>query len=130
MFSQLQQKIFPVYFSMQTALPLVVLLTHPSTTPYSELLGTDAAIPMLAVFATSAANLMVVGPATTKIMRERKVQETKEGKKYYDEGPKSEEMLKLNKRFGAMHGISSLLNLVGLLSTIVYGAVLGGKLGL
>ncbi|KAA8898918.1 hypothetical protein FN846DRAFT_900005 [Sphaerosporella brunnea] len=130
MFAQLQAKIFPVYFSLQSALPLVVLLTHPSTTKsYSELLlGTEAAIPMLVTLVTSAINLGVVGPKTTKIMRARKVQETRDGRKYYEE-PVSEEMRFLNKRFGVVHGVSSLLNLVGLLSTAAYGIVLGSKLG-
>jgi hypothetical protein len=128
MFAQLQQKIFPVYFSMQSTLPLIVLLTYPSAT-YSQLLSTDAAIPMLVTFATSAANLAVVGPKTVKIMRARKVQETRDGKKY-DEQPQSAEMKLLNKRFGVLHGVSSLLNLVGLLSTVAYGFVLGSKLAM
>ncbi|KAF8251784.1 hypothetical protein K440DRAFT_658434 [Wilcoxina mikolae CBS 423.85] len=126
-FSQLQQKIFPIYFSMQTALPLIVLLTHP-TAPYSELLSTETAAPMLATFLTSAANLGIVGPATTSVMRERKRQETIEGNKYYDEGEKSEAMTELNRRFAKLHGASSVLNLVGFVSTVVYGFALGGHL--
>jgi hypothetical protein len=128
MFAQLQQKIFPVYFSMQSTLPLIVLLTYPSAT-YSQVLSTDAAIPMLVTFATSAVNLVVVGPKTTKIMRARKVQEVRDGRKY-DEQPQSPDMKLLNKKFGVMHGVSSLLNLVGLLSTVVYGFVLGSKLAM
>jgi len=83
---------------------------------------------MLATFLTSAVNLGVVGPATTGVMKERKRQETKEGKKYYDEGEKSEEMKQLNKRFSKLHGASSLLNLMGFVSTVVYGFALGGHL--
>lgn len=80
------------------------------------------------MLATGLANLAIIGPATVKIMHERKVQETREGKKYYDEGPKSDSMAALNKRFGMAHGASSLLNLVGLLATGWYGVVLGSKL--
>lgn len=65
-----------------------------------------------------------------KVMRERKVQETKEGTKYYDEGPKSDAMKKLNSRFGKIHGASALLNLIGLMGTVAYGVVLGSNLRL
>lgn len=80
------------------------------------------------MLATSLVNLTVLGPATAKIMRERKVQETKEGKKYYDECPMSDKTSTLNKKFGMIHGASTLLNLVGVLATGWYGVVLGSKL--
>ncbi|KAI5853495.1 hypothetical protein BZA05DRAFT_31050 [Tricharina praecox] len=127
MFGLLQQRIFPVYFSMQIALPLAVLLSHP-TASYDKLMATEAALPMLITFATSAVNLVAVGPATTAIMRERKAQESKEGRKYYDEGEKSLEMKALNKRFGVMHGVSSLLNLAAFVATVAYGFTLAQKL--
>ena len=73
-------------------------------------------------------NMAVVGPATTKVMRERKAQETREGKKYYDPGEKSKEMVGLNKRFGKLHGVSSVLNLVGFVAAVGYGITLGGRL--
>jgi hypothetical protein len=85
MFSQLQQRIFPVYFTMQAALPAVLALTYPgSRSP----LGTASSIsgvlaesnrysvlvPLATMFVTGLANLAYIGPATTRIMRERKVQ--------------------------------------------------------
>lgn len=81
-FSKLQQKIFPVYFSMQTALPVVLALTYPGDrTTASSLSGAlaegnrwDVLVPILTMFATGFANLVIVGPATTKIMLERKQQ--------------------------------------------------------
>jgi hypothetical protein len=86
-FSSLQQKIFPIYFSLQTALPVVLALTYPGakapfSTP-SSLAGTFAEVnrwsvlaPLATVFVTSLINMVVVGPATTNIMRERKHQGT------------------------------------------------------
>lgn len=50
--------------------------------------------------------------------------ETRDGKKYYDEGPKSAEMQRLNASFGKLHGISSALNLLGTFAMIYYGATL------
>lgn len=87
---------------------------------------------MLATLGSSTAcglaNWAVVGPATTATMRKRKAQETKEGKKYWEEGEKSPEMAALNKRFGMLHGISSLLNLVEIIGLVWYGVILAAKL--
>jgi len=87
-FASLQQAIFPIYFSLQTALPIVVALTYPgshsalgSSSIPSGLSGVlaeknrvNTLMPLMTIVATSAANLLVVGPATTRIMRERKHQ--------------------------------------------------------
>lgn len=54
--------------------------------------------------------------------------ETRDGKKSYDPAPHSKEMVALNRKFGRVHGISSLINLVSLVATIYYGAVLSKKL--
>ena len=83
--------------------------------------------PLGITFVTSLVNLVLVGPATTKCMRERKSQEFKDGKKSYDEGPQSEEMQVLNRRFGYLHGASSLLNMVGCVATVVYGFYLAER---
>ncbi|KAF2817681.1 uncharacterized protein BDZ99DRAFT_431967 [Mytilinidion resinicola] len=126
-FSVLQSHIFPVYFTMQTALPVVLALTYSGgpklltqqTLPAS-LIGT--------MIVTGVINWVWIGPETTKCMKERKHQETRDGKKSYDAGPHSAEMQRLNKRFGTLHGVSSLLNLAAFISTIWYGFVLGERL--
>lgn len=79
---------------------------------------------------TGLANWLYVGPQTTEIMRLRKHQETRDGKKSYDKGPHSEEMIALNRRFGVLHGVSSLVNLVGFLGMVWYGVLLGEGLRL
>ncbi|KAI9703592.1 MAG: hypothetical protein M1836_007362 [Candelina mexicana] len=139
-FASLQQAIFPIYFSIQTALPVVLALTYPGerSPPRSTRSGLagvlDAEnrwqvfVPILTILSTSLANLAVIGPATTKIMRERKHQETRDGKKSYDSPPHSREMTRLNKSFGQMHGASTLLNMAGLIGTIFYGFTLAGRL--
>jgi len=91
-FSTLQTALFPVYFSMQTALPLIMAITYPGGSGKTLTGGTAAPssisgvlaeqnrytvlLPLATIFATSAANLLVVGPQTTKTMRERKHQGT------------------------------------------------------
>ena len=156
-FSSLQQKIFPVYFGMQTALPVVLALTYPGSktslgTP-SGLGGTFAEgnrwsvlLPLATMFITSLANLAFIGPATTNIMKERKHQgirsmsriiriwliatilETRDGKKSYDPAPHSKEMQQLNKAFGKIHGVSSLLNMAGFIATMWYGIHLAERI--
>lgn len=77
------------------------------------------------MFVTGLVNLFYVGPETTRIMKVRKHQETKDGKKSYDKGPHSKEMEALNRSFGILHGISSLVNLIGFLGMCWYGVLLG-----
>ncbi|KAH8595553.1 hypothetical protein B0O99DRAFT_686543 [Bisporella sp. PMI_857] len=138
-FSQLQQKIFPPYFSIITALPVVLAATYPGD---KLLLGTASSfsgtfakanrwtvlVPVATMFATGLANVIYIGPRTTKIMKERKHQETRDGKKSYDPPPHSEEMQRLNKSFSAMHGISSVVNLLGFIATVWYGFSLGARI--
>tara|TARA_R110002003_G_scaffold103_4_gene8132 strand:+ start:8002 stop:8352 length:351 start_codon:yes stop_codon:yes gene_type:complete len=79
---------------------------------------------------TAVLNLIYVGPQTTEVMRLRKHQETRDGKKSWDEGPHSKEMQELNKKFGILHGVSSLVNLVGFGAMVWYGSVLGERIAL
>lgn len=129
MFSTLQKNIFPTYFTLQTVAPALMVLTYPSGP--SSLWKYKASGDGLAfwltttMFATGLINLLYVGPQTTEIMRVRKHQETKDGKKSYDKGPHSKEMEALNRRFGILHGVSSLVNLVGFLGMCWYGVLLG-----
>lgn len=54
--------------------------------------------------------------------------ERKDGKKSYDPAPHSQEMLKLNKKFGKLHGVSSLLNLATFIATVAYGVTLSSRI--
>jgi len=90
-FSTLQQAIFPPYFSFQTILPLVLALTWPGEKlasagdaivrqhagPRGIAEGDNvwlALTPIAIMFGTSLLNLVILGPATTKVMKERKHQ--------------------------------------------------------
>ncbi|KAF2201821.1 hypothetical protein GQ43DRAFT_440246 [Delitschia confertaspora ATCC 74209] len=143
-FSTLQQHTFPVYFLLQTIVPALLLLTHPSgpakLLSYINPLGAPSspsylnatspteklsAVLIAIMFISGLVNWWVVGPATTKTMRERKHQETRDGKKSYDAPPHSKEMQALNKKFGMLHGVSSLVNLVAVVAEVWYAGVLG-----
>lgn len=89
-FSTLQQKIFPTFFAMQTALPVLMAFTWPG----EKIAGaagvglvrknagwrglTDemwtALVPIGLMVGTALLNAVVLGPATTKVMKERKHQ--------------------------------------------------------
>lgn len=84
-FSALQTKTFPIYFAMQTALPIILALTYPGERPpigapsslrgiFAEANRWRVLAPIVTVFATGLVNLVFIGPATTRIMNERKQQ--------------------------------------------------------
>jgi len=54
--------------------------------------------------------------------------ETRDGKKSYDAGPHSNEMQRLNKKFGKLHGASTLTNLIGFIATVGYGFHLAARI--
>ncbi len=56
------------------------------------------------------------------------IAEKKDGKKSYDAAPHSQEMLALNKQFGMLHGISSVLNLGSFVAAVRYGVTLSSRL--
>ena len=133
-FSALQKNIFPPYFTLQTLAPLAMWLTYPRSlisalTASSSATSTSSdklnAYLISTMLVTALLNLAYVGPQTTEVMRLRKHQETRDGKKSYDSGPHSSEMQSLNRRFGVLHGVSSMVNLVGFGAMVWYGGVLG-----
>lgn len=84
-FSAAQSALFPIYFSLQTALPVILALTYPGSAnplgPASGLAGVlddanrnDTLIPLAVALATGAANLLILLPMTQKIMADRRVQ--------------------------------------------------------
>lgn len=91
-FATLQQNIFPPFFALQTAIPLALAFTWPGSElvngaglqPGSKDAGWrglladanfwTALVPIATMFGTSLLNLLVLGPATTKVMRQRKHQ--------------------------------------------------------
>ncbi|BCR85369.1 DUF4149 domain-containing protein [Aspergillus chevalieri] len=154
-FAQLQTATFPIYFSLQSALPVVVALTASKGSQALGISGLlapenrlNTLLPMATAVVTGLANQFILRPLTVNVMRERKKQgmcclnlskmsvenisdwdsETRDGKKSYDPPPHSKQMQALNKKFGKVHGVSSLLNLVTLLATVYYGVVIGKQL--
>ena len=142
-FGQLQKNVFPIYFAGQTILPVVLAITYPPSTTSSLSPSTSypsiatildpsnrysVLLPLSTLFICGLANWAFVGPMTSRTMQLRKHQETRDGKKSFDHGPHSEEMKRLNRRFGILHGVSSLFNVVSVFVCLGYGWHLGSRL--
>ncbi|KAI1469359.1 uncharacterized protein F4812DRAFT_422803 [Daldinia caldariorum] len=138
-FATLQRAVFPAYFGIQTAAPVLLALTYPgSKNPFgvpSSLAGVfhpsnrwGVLVPLGTIFVTGLVNLTYLLPETNKMTDLRREQEKKDAKASYEKGAHSEEMAVLNKKFGQLHGISSLTNLITLIATIVYGVNLSSRL--
>jgi hypothetical protein len=87
-FSTLQKATFPVFFTLQSVLGLALMLTYPGekllgvgnqyirqNVGFSGLLVDSNRwpifVPLATIFVTSVLNALVIGPATTKTMKER-----------------------------------------------------------
>ena len=87
-FSTLQKATFPVFFALQSVLGLALLFTYPGekllgvgnqtlreNVGFSGLLVDSNRwpifVPLATIFVTSVHNALVIGPATTKTMKER-----------------------------------------------------------
>ncbi|CAF3309259.1 unnamed protein product [Rotaria socialis] len=109
-FGLLQSKLFPIYFSLQTVLNGICLLTTSNR---------NGRIIFIIGLVCGLLNLAIVGPWTTKIMNERHKVEKEEGKQYNEPGI-SDRLKALNKRFGMAHGCSSIINVAIVLSLLAY----------
>jgi hypothetical protein len=139
-FATLQTALFPIYFNMQAALPIIMALTYPAerttigTIPsgFAGVLHAQNRLhvltPLAIVFVTAVVNRLYIQPATVKCMRERKHQETRDGKKSYDPAPHSEAMRALNKKFGILHGASSGVNVLACIASVWYGFTLADRM--
>ncbi|KAI1822318.1 hypothetical protein F4861DRAFT_541094 [Xylaria intraflava] len=137
-FGILQRGVFPAYFGIQTAAPVVLALTYPggglAALPQSVSGVLDPAnrwgvlAPLSLVFLTGLANLIYFLPKTNEVMALRRQQEVKDGKQGSDKTPPSKEMKALNKKFAKLHGYSSLFNLVTFIATVVYGVHISARI--
>ncbi|RCK63650.1 hypothetical protein Cantr_09693 [Candida viswanathii] len=116
-FSNLQNKVFPTYFTGQTLAPIILGLAQPlAYCPFT--------IGLLAASSIGGAlNYFWLLPVCQKIKEERnKLVADKQD--VGADGQPTEEFKKLNKKFGLYHGISTLINIVSIVSLGVYGVVL------
>ncbi|THV06055.1 hypothetical protein K435DRAFT_834479 [Dendrothele bispora CBS 962.96] len=130
-FGQLQHKTFPIYFVISILLSAGLTgmwtLSHPDVQNYIQnpfVADVAQAYTLASVSIAQGLNYFVVGPMTSKTMFQRQRLEKSEGKTYNEAGV-SEEMKALNRRFGSLHGISSLANLWAVIALIFHGLWIG-----
>lgn len=83
-FSAVQSGLFPIYFGMQTVLPIIMALTFPGNVLLSLPSGIQgfldksvrysSLLPIAAMFVTGLTNLTVLLPMVTKVMKDRRGQ--------------------------------------------------------
>ena len=118
-FGKLQSKLFPKYFAVTGAMPLLLIGTLYSLSGGAPVMHE---IKLLGIAALTAfANIAVAEPKATEVMFERYALENEPASER-DEARISA----LKKTFGKWHGISSLLNLVNLVCAVGHAFYLGG----
>ncbi|KAJ3864149.1 hypothetical protein EV359DRAFT_73211 [Lentinula novae-zelandiae] len=130
-FGNLQHKTFPIYFVISLTLVSGLLLlwtsAHPDVMTYwNRPLVADVCqvYILISVLISQGINHSVIGPLTSRTMFERHRLEKEEGKAYNEPGV-SDAMKGLNRRFGSLHGISSLLNLWAVIAIGLHGLWIG-----
>jgi len=130
-FGLLQNKTFPVYFMISTVLSSLMIaywvFTHPdvATHIYEPKVADVAQLYLLLiVFGAQALNYFVIGPTAAQTMFQRHKLEKEEGKNPKEKGI-STQMKSLNRRFGMLHGISSLFNMAAFVALAFHGLWIG-----
>ncbi|KAL0576574.1 hypothetical protein V5O48_005406 [Marasmius crinis-equi] len=130
-FGALQHKTFPIYFMQSIVLSSLLLgiwvFSHPDVVTHiaNPFIADVAQVYTLgSVIFAQGTNYFVIGPLTSKTMFQRHKLEKEEGKSYNEPGV-SQEMKALNRRFGSLHGISSLANLWAVIALGFHGLWIG-----
>lgn len=129
-FGRLQSKLFPVYFWILVTTALAAFGTLAASTPGGApaAAATFGGRALLAAAAASLANAVWLEPRATEVMFERYAIENR----YPGGAERSPEdaakTTALGKKFGALHGASSLANLVALCAVVAYTWQLAGRL--
>ncbi|CAL5220682.1 g2731 [Coccomyxa viridis] len=122
MFGRVQAKLFPQYFATATAAIVLQMGTLAFGTPTG--IARAQLITLGVALLTGVANWLYIEPVATDLMFERYALENAEGER---DGAK---IKALYKQFGKFHGISSLLNLVGLGAAVGHGWWLATRLSI
>ncbi|KAF8807272.1 hypothetical protein BYT27DRAFT_7241872 [Phlegmacium glaucopus] len=133
-FGALQHKTFPVYFVLSILLSSGLLslwvINHPDVVTHiyqPNVADVVQAYALAVVLLSQGLNYFVIGPLTSRTMFQRQKLEKEEGKMYNDSGKLqvSADMRALNRRFGTLHGISSLANLGAVIALGFHGIWIG-----
>ncbi|EKG22275.1 hypothetical protein MPH_00342 [Macrophomina phaseolina MS6] len=125
-FVRLQGRVFPVYFALQTAGTVLMILTYPGHS-LGTLLARRDFFPLGAMLATSLLNSLVYGPRTKRAMLDLvEKRADKDGADGF-KGESSKEMHVLRRRFSKNHAMSIHLNFIGILASVLYVFTFGAR---
>jgi len=126
-FGMLQAKQFPWFFGISTGLSGFLMsrwiLDHPDVVSnFTQIWNVDVlqAFTLVVISTMYTLNMFFISPATTRVMFKRHRLERGE-KKSHTDADVSDEMKVLNKKFGMLHGMSSLTTLIATLGTVFHG---------
>uniref|UniRef100_A0A0W0FAI0 TMEM205-like domain-containing protein n=1 Tax=Moniliophthora roreri TaxID=221103 RepID=A0A0W0FAI0_MONRR len=132
-FGALQHRVFPIYFFQSiligSGLLVLWISSHPDVITHIQrplVADVAQAYTLASVILAQSINYFVIGPMTSKTMFQRHKLEKEEGKAYNEPGV-SEQMKALNRKFGSLHGISSLLNLYAVIALGFHGLWIGNS---
>ncbi|OAG03159.1 uncharacterized protein CC84DRAFT_1097960 [Paraphaeosphaeria sporulosa] len=118
-FTDLQKRVFPIYFRGQTALLILTAITFPHG-PLALAKRKGDWIPFFVAGATALLNLAVYGPRTSRLMmRRRRLANQIDG---------SRKLPGVNRDFSWNHAMSIHLNIITIGATLCYGWRLASKL--
>jgi len=136
-FTQLQARVFPIYFATQSLLLLIVSATVPPHGFLSMIRKKNVWIPLVVAGITAGLNLVLFGPRTKDLMVARVhqgmltimllgasaewMEATRDAEVQAGAGMVSEAMGKLNRSFSRAHAMSIHLNLVSIGAMVWYG---------
>jgi NAD/NADP transhydrogenase beta subunit len=127
-FGNLQARLFPWYFRVLTLSQAIALLTHitlHSGKQHRDMRSTGV---LIVALVCSLLNLLFIEPATTATMFKRHVLENDHGEADQAALKQKPEYKQISKKFGMLHGLSSLANLIGLGAVHVHLWYLASKL--
>ncbi|KAG9039221.1 hypothetical protein FRB95_011806 [Tulasnella sp. JGI-2019a] len=126
-FGMLQAKQFPWFFGISTGLSTFLLSQwlygHPDVlSNFTQIWNVNVlqAFTLVVINTMYTLNTLFISPATTRVMFRRHKLEREEKKSHID-ADVSVEMKVLNRRFGMLHGMSSLTTLIATLGTVFHG---------
>eukprot|EP00249_Psilotum_nudum_P007574 c20664_g1_i1 orf=598-1260(-) len=136
-FGNLQSKLFPVYFRMLAVCAAVCLAGFAMIHPWKSatFMEKSQICCLVLSLVSTLLNMFVFSPLTMKLMRERHKVEREESigdevgiSKNQEVAQRNPKLKELNKKFGMIHGFSSLANLFCVGGFAVHSWYLAGKL--
>ena len=121
------QVLFPVYFLLCSVITALLMVISPPV--LGEMFGRPQLVVLGSALASSLANLWLLEPRTTAVMKERAALEKMAPSVASGMYPQGKELRlkELGAAFGKWHGLSSLLNLIMFGALVSHGWVLVGR---